>query len=156
MCSLMCLAPVDVGSTQVPMSIPVACMELTSVSHTNVCVCTPTFICTVSVNIYKFTHTCVHTLYTSPSGLPHVLAHIVGWRSACLLNHTNAQIPEHSRRGSRVHGAVLVHMGRNLTQPGCCRLPLSPMSACAGLLASQHWRGTCAGFTSSCGLVHVP
>ena len=82
--------------------------------------------------------------------------HIVGWRSACLLNHTNAQIPEHSRRCSRVRGAVLVHMGRNIIQPGCCRLPLSLMSACAGLLASQHWRGTCAGFTYSCGLAHVP
>ena len=150
------LAPVDVGSTQVPMSIPVVCMELTSISHTNVDVCTPTFRCTVSVNLYKFIHTCVHTLYTSPCGLPHVLAHIVGWRSACLLNHTNAQTPEHSRRGSRARGTVLVHMGRNFIQPGCCMLPLSLMSACAGLLASQHWRGTCAGFTYSCGLAHVP
>ena len=47
----MCLAPVDVGSTQVPMSIPVVCMELTSISHTNVGVGIPTFICTVYVYI---------------------------------------------------------------------------------------------------------
>ena len=30
------LAPVDIGSTQVPTSFPVVCMELTSISHTNV------------------------------------------------------------------------------------------------------------------------
>jgi len=44
-------APVDIGSTQVPMSFPVVRMELTSISHTNVGVCTPTVICTVYVYI---------------------------------------------------------------------------------------------------------
>jgi len=164
----MCLAPVDVVSTQVPMSIPVVCMELTSItSHTNVGVCLSLFICIVYVRIYIYIYICICIYinvctHCTPRhlgcrcALYTMCLHIVGWRSAYLLNHTNAQIHEHSRRGSRARGAVLVHMGRNLIQPGCCRLPLSLMSACAGLPASQHWRGTCADFTYSCGLAHVP